>query len=109
MSDALQITVTDRSADGVHIVLAGDVDDADLPRLEKALADAAGAVAVTVDARAVTFMNRRGALALLEAERHLRADEASLRVRGPSRCVIRVLELTGLLALLGADDDPPHR
>jgi anti-sigma B factor antagonist len=102
----LRVVHTRRS---VHIAPCGELDIATTPELEQALTDAtANSVEeIVLDLRELTFMDSTGLRALAQA--NSRAGERGVMlsiVRGP-RQIERVLEISGLGALLPLVDAPP--
>lgn len=85
----------------VVVSVAGDVDSAAAAWFEvQVLACARGAPAsVALDLRRVTFLDSTGLTALLRIAQRVRDDGGSLEVV-PGPAVHRLLELTGLLAVL---------
>ena len=80
--------------------LCGELDAAGVPELSGRLTGVEGDV--TLDCSGLTFLDSSG-LALFVATYHAcQARGAKLVIVNPSRCVIRVLELTGLSTLLDA-------
>jgi anti-sigma B factor antagonist len=80
---------------GTVVTVAGELDVATAPELERALADAEGQV--TVDLSATTFADPAALRVLLAA----RADGVQLRIRSRSDGqVARLLALTGTETLL---------
>jgi anti-anti-sigma factor len=97
-----------RNGRTTHIAPCGELDIATTPELEQALTDAtASAMAeVVLDLRELTFMDSTGLRALAQA--NTRADDAGVAlsiIRGP-RQIERVLEISGLGALLPLVDAP---
>jgi len=94
----------------IHLSPCGELDIATTPELEQALADAtAAAVAeIVLDLRELTFMDSTGLRALAQA--NSRAGETGIAlsiIRGP-RQIERVLEISGLGAMLPLVDAPPQ-
>jgi anti-anti-sigma factor len=79
--------------------IGGEVDANTAPTLAEALAtqrpDLAGKH-LAVDLSEIGFMDSSGLVALLEARSRLAADGAVLILRRPSRCVVRLLDITQL-------------
>jgi anti-anti-sigma factor len=99
-----------RNGRSVHLAPAGELDIATTPELEQALAEAtADAVAeIVLDLRELTFMDSTGLRALAQA--NSRAGESGISlsiIRGP-RQIERVLEISGLGAMLPLVDPPPQ-
>jgi anti-anti-sigma factor len=98
-----------RSGRSTRIAPCGELDIATTPELEQALADAAAdaATEIVLDLRELTFMDSSGLRALAQA--NTRAGESGVDLsiwRGP-RQIERVLEISGLGALLPLVDPPP--
>jgi anti-anti-sigma factor len=64
---------------------------------------------LVVDLRSVSFMDSRGMLALLDAQRELRARGGDLVLAGVSAPVRKVLELTQMWDLFRHDPADPSR
>jgi anti-anti-sigma factor len=99
-----------RNGRSVHLAPSGELDIATTPELEQALADATadGVVDIVLDLRELTFMDSTGLRALAQA--NSRAGESGIAlsiVRGP-RQIERVLEISGLGAMLPLVDAPPR-
>ena len=92
-----------------RIAPSGELDIATTPALEQAIADATGApgAALVLDLRELTFMDSTGLRTL--AQINARAEDEGFTlsiVRGSSQ-IERVLEISGLGALLPLVDAPP--
>lgn len=61
-----------------------------------------GSAEVIVDMRCVEFMGAALISTLVRARANARSSDRSLRVRDPSRCAMRVLEICGLLEILSS-------
>jgi anti-anti-sigma factor len=99
-----------RTGRAVHIAPCGELDIATTPELEQALsgATADGVPQIVLDLRELTFMDSTGLRALAQA--NARATELGVSlslIRGP-RQIERVLEISGLGALLPLVDAPPQ-
>jgi anti-anti-sigma factor len=99
-----------RNGRSIHLAPCGELDIATTPELEQALADAtADAVAdIVLDLRELTFMDSTGLRALAQA--NARAGDSGIAlsiIRGP-RQIERVLEISGLGAMLPLVDPPPQ-
>ncbi len=97
-----------RDGRAVHIAPCGELDIATTPELEQALTDATADAAETIvlDLRELSFMDSTGLRALAQA--NSRADERGVAlsiIRG-ARQIERVLEISGLGALLPLVDAP---
>jgi anti-anti-sigma factor len=98
-----------REGRSTRIAPCGELDIATTPELEQAIADATAesATEIVLDLRQLTFMDSTGLRALAQA--NTRADESGIALsiwRGP-RQIERVLEISGLGALLPLVDAPP--
>ncbi len=98
-----------RTGRSTHIAPCGELDIATTPELEQAIADATAddSDEIVLDLRELTFMDSTGLRALAQA--NVRADESGVNLsiwRGP-RQIERVLEISGLGALLPLVDAPP--
>ena len=98
-----------RNGAATHISPTGELDIATTPALEQAIADAttdAGA-ALVLDLRELTFMDSTGLRTLAQTNARAEADGFSLSIVRGSRQIERVLEISGLGALLPLVDAPP--
>ena len=87
--------------DGLGVwYLGGELDAAGVPELSDRLSGVEGNV--TLDCSGLTFLDSSGLALFVATHRACQARGAKLVIASPSRCVIRVLELTGLSTLLGA-------
>ncbi|MFN8050107.1 MAG: STAS domain-containing protein [Acidimicrobiales bacterium] len=87
-----------RSAGGVRVVVAGEIDMASAPLLEDHLAVACNAAErVELDLSEVSFMDSQGLRVLLVAQRD---SSVPITVVATSPRVRRVLDLTGTAGLL---------
>ena len=99
-----------RNPGATRIAPTGELDIATTPALEQAIADATGepGAALVLDLRELTFMDSTGLRTL--AQTNARAEDEGFTlsiVRGP-RQIERVLEISGLGALLPLVDAPPE-
>lgn len=104
----LRIVRKDRST---HIAPCGELDIATTPGLEQALSDATAdsVTEIVLDLRELTFMDSTGLRALAQANSIAAERGISLSIiRGP-RQIERVLEISGLGALLPLVDAPPQQ
>ena len=100
----LSLDVRSAGADGqLVIVVAGEVDMATAPLLERCLA-AHTDHDVTVDLAAVTFLDSTGLSTLVNARRALGAAGHTRRTTGEQDHVRTVLEIAGLLGPLHGED-----
>jgi anti-sigma B factor antagonist len=88
------------------VVVHGEVDLATAPQLRDAAlrALAVGAGNLHLDLTGVTFMDSAGLHVLLATRRRARLTGGHLALCGTSRCVDRLLELTGTASILGRQD-----
>jgi anti-anti-sigma factor len=98
------------SDDGrTHIAPTGELDIATTPALEQAIAEATAkpGAELVLDLRELTFMDSTGLRTLAQTNARAEEDGFTLSiVRGP-RQIERVLEISGLGALLPLVDAPP--
>jgi len=90
-----------------RIAPAGELDIATTPALEQAIADASvPGSALVLDLRGLTFMDSTGLRTLAQTNARAEEDGFTLEIwRGP-RQIERVLEISGLGALLPLIDAP---
>jgi anti-anti-sigma factor len=89
----------------VRIRLAGDLDAANAAELGDQLVAACSRpfpLAVEVDATALEFLDSGGLFALVHLLRHVRRGGGDVVVRGSTRSVRRILDLSGFSTLAGA-------
>jgi anti-anti-sigma factor len=94
---------TDTTVVGARVVaVAGEVDLATAPQLDTALAGllAAPGPRVVLDLSGVTFLASRGIAVLLDAHERAVEREVELHLVVTGAQVHRILEMTGLLAVL---------
>jgi anti-anti-sigma factor len=94
---------------GTHISPTGELDIATTPSLEQAITEATSerGASLVLDLRELTFMDSTGLRTLAQTNARAESDGFSLSiVRGP-RQIERVLEISGLGALLPLVDAPP--
>jgi stage II sporulation protein AA (anti-sigma F factor antagonist) len=106
-SEQLATSVERDGVDGalLWLAVAGDVDMATRDAFEDAVTGALTAPAVThvvVDLTGVGFCDSTGINALVRAWRAANERQVTLRISNPQPAVRRVLEITGVLALLTA-------
>ena len=97
-----------RSASRLHLAPSGELDIATAPQLEQAISAATSEPVseLVLDLRELTFMDSTGLRTLAEA--NVKAEQAGTALsiwRGP-RQIERVLEISGLGALLPLADAP---
>ena len=93
-----------------RIAPSGELDIATTPALEQAIADATAkpGAELVLDLRELTFMDSTGLRTLAQTNARAEEDGFTLSiVRGP-RQIERVLEISGLGALLPLVDAPPE-
>ena len=92
------------SAQGTEavIVVEGEFDLGGVPRFQACVSEALEAQPglITVDVRAVTFIDSTGLAALLRARRVAGEAGVAFRLRDPSPQLLRVAEIAGIEALL---------
>ena len=88
----------ERSDDQYVIVVSGEIDMLTAPILQGVVDRTRdeGAGSVVFDMAAVSFIDSSGISVLLQS----RNGDEPLRLRGPSRAVMRLLETTGLAQLI---------
>ena len=87
--------------DGVgQLRLFGELDASEVPRVRACLVEVPGDI--ELDCSGLTFVDAAGVGLLVALHTECQARNARLRIISPSRCVIRILELTGLDSLLMA-------
>ena len=89
------------AATAVGWLLSGEIDSSTAPALCVALADSSGDVVLDLDG--VTFMDSSGLQCVIDATRHLRANDGDLTLRRPGPAVRRLIEITGLDTYLRVD------
>jgi anti-sigma B factor antagonist len=82
-----------------RLCLAGELDMAGVPDVRARLVGMAGDV--ELDCSGLTFIDASGLSVLVAAHRCCEARGAKLTIVDPSRCVVRLLALTGLDSVLG--------
>ena len=89
--------------------MTGDIDLATAPELPQRLDPVlvAGTGDVDLDLSEVTFLDSRGLVALLHVRRALHDKHRRLQVRNPSKPVLRVFELSGVLDMMMDGSQPP--
>lgn len=90
--------------DSATVVVAGEVDVVTAPDLLSACEGLDGSV--TIDCRACEFIDSAGLAALLQVRKRLLASGGELRLRDPSPAVMRVLEVSGVVAVLAIERTP---
>jgi anti-sigma B factor antagonist len=99
--------VSRRLEHGVLVAVAGEVDIATAPVLERDLRQAQQTAGVVVlDLAEVSFMDCSGLGAILSANRHAREHHGRLVVVGAARQTRRLVELTGAVDQLALVDAP---
>ncbi len=101
-SSGLEIGVDRRGGDTM-VRLSGRVDVDSSPdlrnRLHAVLSEESPPRVVTVDLSAVAYIETSGVATLIEALRTARHRQSSLLLRGLNGAVLRLFEVTGVLAL----------
>jgi anti-anti-sigma factor len=102
----------DSPAKSAVVAVWGEVDLATSPEMHRVLSDALshGAVDIIVDLQAVEFMDASGVGVLIEVASSARAGGGLVLLRGPSRRVLRVLDLLELYDVLPLEgtSEPPR-
>jgi anti-sigma B factor antagonist len=99
-----EFTVKASTAGPRHVHVAGELDVAVSAELSAALVEYVSAGGdLTIDMSEVTFMDSTAIGVLVRAHNELSASGARLTITNPSTVVLRILQLTGLVALLHAD------
>jgi anti-anti-sigma factor len=93
-----------------RIAPAGELDIATTPSLEQAIAEATSepGAAIVLDLRELTFMDSTGLRTLAQCNARAEQDGFTLAIWRGSRQIERVLEISGLGALLPLVDAPPE-
>jgi anti-anti-sigma factor len=109
MSDGVRVRVEARER-GTVVHVAGVVDALALEQVSGALTDAqrADENPVYVVLSEVTFMDSRGLGALLAAHERQREGAAAMRIVQPSAAVRRLLDASGVAAILTEADAVPE-
>jgi len=89
--------------------VTGDIDLATATDLRQRLDPmiAAGTGDVDLDLSGVTFLDSRGLVALLHVRQALHDKQQRLKVRNPSKPVLRVFELSGVHDVMMDGQQPP--
>lgn len=103
------VTVTmDERPSGIVVTVAGVVDASTLSEVSSVLTDAQrDGRTVYVDLSAVTFMDSRGLGALIAANERAREGAAAIRLHAPSDAVRRLLNISGVTAVLVEAEELP--
>ena len=92
---------------GPHALrLVGELDIAAVPTLRDRLADAVGDI--ELDCGGLTFVDAAGLRLLVALHQACECRGSKLAIVNPSRCVVRLLALTGADALLDAQPGSRH-
>jgi anti-sigma B factor antagonist len=94
--------------DGAVVSLEGELDLASAPELRECLGTLAegGATHIVLDLGGLAFVDSTGLSVLVMAANRTRAAGGSTVLRHPSPSVIRLLEITGLLAVFEVEAEP---
>jgi len=90
-----------------RVRLFGELDACEVRRVRSCLVGVDGDV--ELECSRLRFVDAAGLGWLIELEAACRARGAKLQIINPSRCVTRLLELTGLESLLTAEPATPVR
>ncbi len=98
-----------RNGASTRIAPAGELDIATTPALEQAIAAATGepGAALVLDLRELTFMDSTGLRTLAQCNARAEDEGFTLSIVRGSKQIERVLEISGLGALLPLVDAPP--
>jgi anti-anti-sigma factor len=88
-----------RDRDG-RLRFFGELDASEVPRVRACLVGVDGDV--ELDCSGLSFVDAAGLGLFVELDAECRARNAKLSIIDPSRCVVRLLELTGLDSVLTA-------
>jgi anti-anti-sigma factor len=99
-----------RNGKSTSIAPSGELDIATTPALEQAISDATAepGAALVLDLRELTFMDSTGLRTLAQTNARADDDGFTLSIVRGSRQIERVLEISGLGALLPLVDAPPE-
>jgi anti-anti-sigma factor len=98
-----------RNGPATQIVPSGELDIATTPALEQAIKEATAepGAALVLDLRELTFMDSTGLRTLAQTNARAEDEGFELAIWRGSRQIERVLEISGLGALLPLEDAPP--
>jgi len=99
----MDVEVTEASGSTV-VRVRGELDLATAPQLDEALGGIDPGGHVVVDLSEVGFLDSSGLAVLLQARQRLGADGAELRLVVSRPSILRVLEVTGLMAVFPVFD-----
>jgi anti-sigma B factor antagonist len=96
------------SLDPAVVSLEGELDLAAAPQLRECLVGLVegGATDIVLDVARLEFIDSTGLSVLVMAFNRTRAVDGSTVLRNPSHSVLRLLEITGLLAVFGIEGEP---
>jgi stage II sporulation protein AA (anti-sigma F factor antagonist) len=105
MDQALSINTRREGAQSV-IEVGGEIDVHTCSELEEAVRSAFSASGndVVLDVAAVGFIDSSGLRSLITLQQEAAAGDGGLRLRAPSRPVVRLLEVTGLTGMFPVAD-----
>jgi len=107
-SNAHVAVTTDERPSGIVVTVEGVVDASTLSEVSAVLTDAQrDGRMVYVDLAAVTFMDSRGLGALIAANERSREGAADIRLHAPSDAVRRLLNISGVTAVLVEAEELP--
>ena len=92
---------------GGRVRLFGELDASEVPRVRASLMGVNGDV--ELDCSGLSFIDAAGLRLFVELDAECRARSAKLLIIDPSRCVTRLLELTGLDSMLTCESGDPAR
>ncbi len=104
-SPELSVATIERQGDDRVVTVRGEVDAYSAPQLHACLEEVTGSSQrrVVIDVRDVAFIDSSGVGVLVAAVKRLREDGRRLVVRGPTRQMTKLLEMTGLRELVTVD------
>jgi anti-sigma B factor antagonist len=96
------------SIDPAVVSLEGELDLAAAPQLRECLVALTerGATDIVLDVTRLEFIDSTGLSVLVMALNRTRAGGGSTVLRHPSPSILRLLEITGLLAVFGVEGEP---
>jgi len=102
VTERMAIDVSHDEGGQVRVVVRGEVDLAEAPKLEEVLGQLDGKD-IVVDLAGLTFIDSSGIGALVRAQNAAAAHECTLRTVGEHGIVRRALEVVGLFDVLHGD------
>jgi anti-anti-sigma factor len=106
--DGFHVSVEEPLPGRVVVRVAGDIDVATAPEVERALADAGAGKRVVLDLTECQFIDSSGLRTLLGARSAAESAGGSLALVVADRGLLRVFEVVGLAAVLEIHDTLDH-